>query len=143
MHREHERASLARMSWGIVLVGLAFAGAAMLAPDIMSPEVYGPKAYAVDAEVWSLSFIASGGLVLYGVHINGRKPLFTPALRVLGLTVLGSLFGFLAYSAAFAPSGSVVVIFSAVYFIPEIIGYMRTDLRLLRTRWRAHGLRSD
>ena len=125
---------------GILAVGVAFGVLSLIVPGAMRPNVYGTRAYAVEAEIWAIAFIAASGLVIYGLHINGRMPKLTPILRIIGLTSLVALFGYLGFSAWTAPDGAVVVVFSLLYFVPILLSYVYADLRLLVVRWR-HGPR--
>lgn len=136
----HKRAVWRNMV-GILAVGVAFGTMSLMTPTAMSPEVYGVRAYAVEAEIWSMSFISSSVLVLYGLHINGRMPRVSPSLRIIGLVTLIWLFGFLGYSAWSASQGAVVVVFSVLYFVPILLSYVYADLRLLAARWGRNGPR--
>lgn len=136
MTYEAHKRSLWRFSLGVVLVGTAFLCLSVVWPDAMRQEEYGAKAYAIPAEIWALGFISGGGLIIYGLHINGRKPLFTPAIRLLGLMFLIGLFGYLAYSALSAPGGAVIVIFSTLFFIPYLWHFAIAEARQLALRWR-------
>lgn len=133
-YEAHKR-MLWRMMVKILTVGVAFLSLAFAWPDAMSPEVYGVKAYAVPAEVWALGFISASGLVIYGLHINGRMPLLSPTLRLLGLAFLLGQYLYLTWSAFGAPDGEVIVIFSALFFIPDLAGFARVEARQVVTRW--------
>lgn len=131
----HKR-SLWRSMIGILAVGVAFGALSILTPSAMGRDVYGARAYAVEAEIWAMSFISSSLLVIYGLHINGRMPRITPILRIVGLVTLIFLFAFLGYSAWSAPQGTVVVVFSLLYFVPILLSYVYADLRLFASRRR-------
>ena len=114
--------------------GFLFYVASAVWPEAMPVGVYGETAYDIDAEIWALGFMAASGLVLYGVHINGRWR-WSPALRIAGLMVLLAMFAFLVASALFAPFGSVIVIFGGLFFIPELIGFLRSNVRDMVVRY--------
>lgn len=135
IYEAHKRA-MWRMMVKILTVGIAFLALSFFWPDAMSPDVYGARAYAIPAEVWALGFISSSGLVIYGLHINGRKPLFTPLLRLVGLAFLLGQYAFLTVSAWGAPDGEVIVIFSALFFIPDLWQFAVVEARQLVTRWK-------
>lgn len=136
MTYEAHKTVLWRSVTKILLVGVAFLVLSFAWPDAMSPNVYGARAHAVPAEVWALGFISAAGLVIYGLHINGRMPLFTPLLRLVGLAFLFAQFGYLAYSALFAPDGEVVLIFSVLFFMPDLWHHARIEAMQLAYRWR-------
>jgi hypothetical protein len=77
--------------------------------------------------------MAAAGMVLYGVHINGRWK-WSPVLRIAGHFLLLSMFAYLVASALFAPFGSVVVIFGGLFFIVELIGFLRSNVHDLAVR---------
>jgi hypothetical protein len=45
------------------------------------------------------------------------------------------MFAFLVASALFAPFGSVIVIFGGLFFIPELIGFLRSNVRDMVVRY--------
>lgn len=135
IYAEHKR-QLWRVSTLIFAVGVAFLVRSLVYPDAMSPDVYGAKAYAVPAEIWSLGFMSASGLVIYGLHINGRMPRVTPLLRLAGLTFLVGQFGFLAWSAFHAKGGEAVTLFSVLFFIPLLGHFSQVEARQLLMRWR-------
>jgi hypothetical protein len=114
--------------------GFLFFVASSVWPEAMPIGVYGEAAYDIDAETWALGFMAAAGLVLYGVHINGRWR-WSPLLRIAGHGFLLAMFAYLVASALFAPFGSVVVIFGGLFFIPELIGFLRSNVRDLAVRY--------
>jgi hypothetical protein len=114
--------------------GLLFYIASAVWPEAMPEGVYGTMAYDVDAETWALGFMAASGMVLYGVHINGRWK-WSPVLRIFGHFFLLCMFAYLVASALLAPFGSVVVIFGGLFFIPELIGFLRSNVRDLAVRY--------
>lgn len=137
MRTDAHKSYLWRFANGILLVGVAFFAMSLLASDVMSLDQYGAMANAIPPGIWALGFIAASGLVLYALHINGRKPRFTPLIRLVGLGFLLMLFVLLALSAWTAEGGYTIVVFSALFFIPHLLHFIRTDLRLLITRWGA------
>lgn len=134
MNYAAQKLMLWRLAKKMLAVGVAFLVLSYVRPDAMSPNVYGMRAYSIPAEIWSLGFISASGLVIYGLHINERMPLVTPLLRMTGLAFLAGLFGYLAVSAWSAPDGEVIVVFSVVFFIPELTDFVRVESRMLIAR---------
>jgi hypothetical protein len=121
-------------AWRIFACGMLFYIAASIWPDAMPVMVYGEMAYQIEAETWALGFMGSSALLAYGVHINGRWR-WSPCVRVAALLFMLALFAYLVASAVMAPAGSVVAIFGGLFFIPMIVGFLKTNLRDLRVRW--------
>lgn len=141
MNYDANKRMMWRMMVKILAVGIAFLALSFFWPDAMSPNVYGAQAHAVPAEVWALGFIAAPGLVIFGLHINGRKPRLTPLLRLVGITFLFGQYAYLAVSAMGAPDGEAIVIFSVLFFAPDLVYFARVETRQLIARWGA--LRND
>ena len=137
MRTDAHKSYLWRFASGLLSVGVAFFAMSLLASDVMSLDQYGAMASAIPAGIWALGFVAASGLVLQGLHINGRKPKFTPLIRLLGLLFLLMLFAVLTLSALTARGGDTIVVFSALFFIPHLLHFIRADLRLLIMRWGA------
>lgn len=116
--------------WKVFACGLGFLVLSLGWPDAMSPSVYGKAAYDVPAEVWSMAFMSASLLVIYGLHINGRKPLLTPLLRIAGYGLLLALFLYLILSAASAPDGAVIIVFGSLFFVPTILRHLTSTIRL-------------
>lgn len=125
--------------WGICLfcIGTSFLLSEALLGNSMSPNTYGFAAYDVDAATWAKGFMAGSALVLYGLYINGRWPIGSPALRALGWAMMLYLFLFLAYSAAGAEDGVHIVLFNFMLFIPRCIQFVSSNVRDLLDRRRA------
>jgi hypothetical protein len=136
----HKR-GLYRFCRGLILVGIAFGVLSAVDPESMGPTVYGARAYAIPAEAWALGFVSASSLVIYGLHINGRRPMFTPILRLIGIAFLMWMFGFLAISAWGADDGEPIVIFSVLFFGIDLVEFAWTDLRILwsRRRFKKYG----
>lgn len=134
MYDAHKR-ELWRFARGLFLVGAAFMALAVVFPDSMRPDEYGARAYAIPAEIWALGFMSSSGLIIFGLHINGRKPLFTPLLRLVGIVALFCLFSFLAFSALSAKGGTAIVAFSLLFFDLYLLHFARVELAQLLNRW--------
>ena len=111
----------------IFLCGLLFYIWASMMPGAMAPEVYGQVAFDIEAETWALGYMSASGLIMYGVIINGRWR-WSPILRLLGLFALLLMFIILVLSALTATFGSVVAIFGGLFFIPEIVGFIRVNI---------------
>lgn len=137
MRTDAHKKYLWRFANGMLLVGVAFFALAFLSPEVMSTRQYGIRAGAVPPEFWALGFIAAAGLVIFGLHINGRRPRFTPLIRLAGLLFLLMQYIILVLSAWTAPEGATIVIFSACFFIPHLLHFIRADARLLIVRWGA------
>lgn len=114
--------------------GFLFFIASSVWPEAMPEDVYGSMAYDIDAETWSLGFMAASGLLIYGVLINGRWR-WSPVLRIAGLSMLLAMFVYLVVSALHAPYGSVIVIFGGLFFVPEILIFLRSNVRDLAARY--------
>jgi hypothetical protein len=136
----HKR-SLFRFCRGLILVGIAFGVLSVIDPESMGPAVYGARAYAIPAEAWALGFVSAAALVIFGVHINGRRPTFTPIIRLIGIAFLMGMFGYLAHSAWGAEDGEPIVIFSILFFGVDLVEFAWTDLRILwsRSRFEKYG----
>lgn len=137
MRTDAHKAYLWRFAQGVFIVGLAFLVLSVGWPGAMRPEEYGRAAYAIPAEIWALGFMASSGLIIFGLHINGRKPLFTPVLRMIGVGFLIFQYIYLAASSWSAPGGAVIFVFSVLFFLPMLAHFFYADLRLLLARWGA------
>lgn len=111
----------------VFLCGVLFYLWSAMRPDAMSAEVYGQIAIDIADHVWALGYMSASGLVLYGVVINGRWK-WSPILRLLGFFALLFLFLVLVISALTAPFGSVVAIFGGLFFIPEILNFIRVNI---------------
>lgn len=136
MTYEAQKIILWRFARRMLVVGVAFLALSFFRPDAMSPNVYGIRAYSIPAEIWALGFISASGLIIYGLHINGRMPLLTPLLRLAGLAFLAIMYALLTVSAWSAPDGEVIVIFSVMFFLPDILAYARVESRQWLHRWR-------
>lgn len=119
-----ERPAQWRFAIQLFLIGFAFLIAAFFFPQTMAQNVYGMIAYDTPAETWAAGFIASSGLVLYGLHINGRW-FWSPMIRGLGYTLLIVLFGIIGLSSAKASDGLHLTIFAVLYFIPQAFHFLR------------------
>lgn len=111
----------------IFLCGLFFFVWSYFLPGAMSPEVYGVAATDIKAATWSLGYMSAAGLILYGVIINGRWR-WSPILRLTGFFALLLMFIVLVVSSLSAPHGSVVAIFGGLFFIPEILYFIRANI---------------
>jgi len=111
----------------VFLCGLLFYIWSSMLPGAMAPEVYGQAAFDIEAETWSIGFMSAAGLILYGVIINGRWR-WSPILRLLGFFALLLMFTVLVLSSISAQFGSVVAIFGGLFFIPEIVGFIRVNI---------------
>ena len=134
-----ERAKQWRSAWSFVACGLLFLAMSNIEPKAFSPEIYGYWAYQTPAEIWSAGFMVAGMFWVYGLHINGRAPLFSPVLRIIGVGMLLALFLMLIWSALTAPYGTIVVVFGGLFFVPELVRDLHVNLRLWLFRW---GLRN-
>ncbi len=121
----------------LFFVGVAFLLSELVLGNSMSPRTYGFAAYDVDASMWAQGFMAASALVLYGLFINGRWPLWSPLMRLAGWIMLSGLFLFLAISAWTAEDGLHIVIFAVVFFLPRTIPYAVMNARDLYDRRRA------
>lgn len=110
----------------------------MVWPEAMSPLVYGDWAYSIELEMWALAFIVAPLLVIYGVHMNGRTPVMSALLRLVGHLGLLLLFGAIIASAATADHGWVIIIFGSVFHLDELAHDVFSDAELL---WHAWGAR--
>lgn len=135
MRTDAHKRYLWRFAHGILIVGVAFFVLSFLSPAAMTSHQYGAKAGAIPAGIWALGFIAASGLVIFGLHINGRAPRLTPLIRLFGLGFLLMQFVILSLSAWSARDGATVVIFSACFFVPHLMHFICADARLLKTRW--------
>jgi hypothetical protein len=134
MHRVTlERPAQWRFALSLFLVGFAFMVAANFLPSAMSPNVYGYIVYDTPAEIWASGFMAASGLVLYGLHINGRW-YWSPVIRVAGYALLAFLFGIIAVSAVYSPDGLVLTIWSVLFFIPQSLLFLRISVADMRWR---------
>lgn len=125
MHRiTLERPAQWRFALSLFIVGFAFMIAANFTPDAMKPNVYGYIVFDTPAEVWSAGFMAASGLVLYGLHINGRW-FWSPVIRVAGYALIAMLFSIIAWSAFHSPDGLVLTIWSVLFFIPQALLFLR------------------
>jgi len=120
--------------WKMFGSGLLFYLATTLWIDVMPPEVYGAMAHNIQSSIWSLGFMSSSGMVIYGISINGRWR-WSPLLRIVGYVMLLMMFSFLAVSSLFSQYGAVVLIFSVVYFIPTIASFIKVNIDDLTARW--------
>lgn len=119
-----ERPAQWRFALALFTVGFAFLVAAYFAPNTMTPNVYGYMVYDTPAEVWAAGFMASSGLVLYGLHINGRW-FWSPMIRGAGFVLIVLMFSIVAWSAAFSSDGLALTIWSVIYFIPQALLFLR------------------
>lgn len=115
-------------------IGAAIYLLAMLSPGVMTPEEFGQVAFDIDAETWALGFMGSAAAVIYGVTINGRWR-WSAAFRLAGFASLGVMFGTLALSALTAPHGAAVVVFGALYFVPRVLVFIRSNIADVLARW--------
>jgi len=120
--------------WKMFGSGLLFYLATTLWVDVMPPEVYGVMAHNIQSSIWSLGFMSSAGMVIYGISINGRWR-WSPILRIAGYIMLLMMFSFLAVSSLFSQYGAVVLIFSVMYFIPTIASFIKVNIDDLTARW--------
>jgi len=123
-----------RFVWKMFGTGLLFYLASTMWTDVMPAEVYGEMAHSIESAIWSLGFMSSAGMVIYGISINGRWR-WSPLLRISGYIMLIMMFGFLAVSSLFSQYGAVILIFSVVYFIPTITSFLRVNIDDLTARW--------
>lgn len=115
-------------------IGAAIYLLAMLSPGVMTPEEFGQVAFDIDAETWALGFMGSAAAIIYGVTINGRWR-WSAAFRLAGFGCFGVMFGTLALSALSAPHGSAVVVFGALYFVPRVLVFIRSNIADVAARW--------
>ena len=115
-------------------IGVAVYLLARLSPGIMTPEEFGQVAYDIDAETWALGFMGSAAAVIYGVTINGRWR-WSATFRLAGFASFGVMFGTLALSALSAQHGSAVVVFGALYFVPRVLVFIRSNVADVIARW--------
>ena len=135
MHRiTLERPAQWRFAFSLFLVGLCFMVAAWFFPNTMTPNVYGYMVYDTPAEVWAMGFMASAGLVLYGLHINGRW-FWSPMIRAAGYVLIILMFSIVWWSALWSPDGLVLTIWSGIYFIPQAVLFLRVAFADMRGRF--------
>jgi hypothetical protein len=114
--------------------GAVFMVVSMFMPGTMAPNVYGYMVYDTPAEVWAMGFMASSGLVLYGLHINGRW-FWSPMIRAAGFGLIVFMFSLLGWSAADTPDGVHLTIWSAFFFIPQALFFLRVAFADMRGRF--------
>ena len=108
------------------ICGLAFYAAATMVPTAMTIEQFGKVAYDIDAETWGIGFMSASALSIYGIHINGRWR-WSAVLRILGYTALLTMFLVLTFSALTAPFGTPTVVFGGLFFIPDLVRFLRIN----------------
>ena len=129
-----ERGAQWRFSIQIFIVGFMFLVAASFFPETMAPNVYGYMTYDTPAEIWAAGFMAASGLVLYGLHINGRW-FWSPMIRGAGYALIIMLFGIVSWSAASTKDGLHLTIFGGAFFIPQALFFLRIAFADMRGRF--------
>jgi hypothetical protein len=140
MRVDHIAKGAEQLWWAqtIFFVGLAFYGSDMFLGGSMTPTTYGYLAYDIDARSWSQGFMAASAMVLFGLYINGRWPLWTPIMRAVGWSVLALMHVLLAVSAWTAVDGLHIVIFSVLFFFRRSATFALLSIREALKR-RGHG----
>lgn len=128
-----ERAAQWRFAMSVFVVGFAFMVAAFFFPRTMTPNVYGYMVYDTPAEIWASGFMAAAGLVLYGLHINGRW-FWSPMIRGAGYGLVILMFSIVGWSAATAVDGIHLTIWSVLFFIPQALFFLRIAFADMRGR---------
>lgn len=131
--KSFEQACLAKR---IFIIGFLFMVYDLLAGGTMSPRTYGYIAYDIDAKWWAGGQMTFSALCLYGLMINGKAPLLTPILRLIGWSMLAVMFCILAISAAMAEDGVHITLIILVIFLPDTATYCATNARDL---WKRRG----
>lgn len=116
------------------VIGAAIYILANVSPGVMTPEKFGQVAFDIDAETWALGFMGSAAAIIYGVTINGRWR-WSACFRLAGFASLGVMFGTLALSALTAPHGAAIVVFGALYFVPRVLVFIRSNIADVLARW--------
>lgn len=122
------KANIALFSVGVLFLISAINGA------VMSPELFGAAVYIIPAEAWAISMMAAAAVVIAGLALNGWA---NPVLRILGNSIMLTVFGAFAYLSNQAVFGSMLVAFSAVYFVPQCLSFIYGAARdLWKVDWK-------
>ena len=131
-----ERPAQWRFAMALFLAGSAFMIAAVFYPGTMTPNVYGYMVYDTPAEIWASGFMASSGLVLYGLHINGRW-FWSPMIRGAGFALVVFMFSLVGWSAFDTTDGIHLTIWSLFFFIPQALFFLRVAIMDMRERYKS------